>query len=75
MSAVVYQTECPWGHPYEGVNLGISARNGAPFCRHCRRVSSRGTRRGGLTLAECYALYPEWRNINGPRLRPGKKAS
>jgi hypothetical protein len=50
---------CPWNHPYAGANLG-TARNGSHFCRHCKRVSVRGSRRGGLTMEQCYALYPEW---------------
>lgn len=69
------QTACPWGHSYEGKNRGINPRTGHPFCKHCRRVSSRGTRRGGMTLEECYLLYPEWLDIEsaplptGPRVR------
>ncbi len=69
-SRTVNQSVCPWGHPYAGKNLGANRRNGAPFCKHCRKVSSRGTRRGGMTLAECYLIYPEWLGMAaGPLLR------
>lgn len=60
MPARVARTDCPWGHPYSGKNVGYSARNGAPFCKHCRRVAQRGQRRGGMSLRECYLIWPEW---------------